>query len=197
MRSSVSASELTNAAWALTGKDEEIVEVRIKSQQEEIKKQLASLAQIQKQFGINSLPEELQKTLQQDLQKLETLQTKLKNEPGNQPVQMQLLGQQMLLCEHLRETHQELEKQRNQSSQNVRLQMLQQQQQAIAAEQQRWLLYEQQQALAQHQLLAAEQQRQFQMAQLQPQPMLSPQSHYGLASVPQVYNPYLTTVGYY
>ena len=43
--------------------------------------------------------------LQHDLQKaIEQIQSRLSDRPGNQSLQMQLLGQQMLLCEHLKET---------------------------------------------------------------------------------------------
>ena len=46
--------------------------------------------------------------LQQDLQKLEQIQSRLSDRPGKQSLQIQLLGQQMLLCEHLKETQQAL-----------------------------------------------------------------------------------------
>ena len=71
LRSSASASELTNASWALAGDSGVSTHERIKAQQAEIKKQLSSLAQLQKGVGLKSLPPKQQQMLQQDLQKLE------------------------------------------------------------------------------------------------------------------------------
>ena len=176
LRSSASASQLTNTEWAL-GEGSEVMSIdkRIKAQQAEIKRQLSSLAQLQKDVGLTSLPAQQQKILHQDLQKLEQVQTKLKDKPGNQSLQMQLIGQQMLLCEHLKEVQMALNPQQlpslglslaqNPSAQ--KLQMIQQQQQ-ILAEQQRQLYTEQQRKLEaeqQYQLaVAAEQQYQLAVA---------------------------------
>ena len=211
-RSSASASELTNASWAL-GEGDVSVDRQIKAQQTEIRKQLSSLAELQKGMGLKSLPSLQQQILQQDLQKLEQLQSRLSNKPGNQSLQMQLLGQQMLLCEHLKEAEQLLSRNvapslvHSQSAQSLKLQMLQQQQQAIA-EQQRQILLDQHRQFEleqQHQLLLAaeqqrqallaEQQRQMQMAQLA---SLQPhQPFYGGLAGMQIYSPYSTAVGYY
>ncbi len=194
LRSSASASELTNAAWALGEGDQDKIEDRTKKQRDEIKKQLASLAELQKIHGVKSLPPDNQKILHSDLQKLEILQAKRKEKPGDLTSQMQLLGQQMLLCEHLKEaqaeitTNAQLSKSpsghvHSQSAHNIKLQVLQEQQQ-ILAQQQRQILFEQQRQLeaeqqrqafiaaeqqmqeAQRQMAIAEHQRQMQLAQL-------------------------------
>lgn len=221
LRSSASASELTNAAWTLG--DSASTDERIKAQQAEIKKQLSSLAQLQKGMGLKSLPPQQQQVLQQDLQKLEQLQARLSDKPGNQSLQMQLLGQQMLLCEHLKETQQALSGSiaLNQpvlsgsvapnlvpspSAQNLKLQMLQYQQQALAEQQRQILLDQQRQYEVEQQrqlLMAAEQQRQIQLEQqrqIQLAQLAQMQAHQplqaGLTAM-HVYNPYGTAMGYY
>ena len=105
LRSSASASQLPNVAWALQGGRGEkgCGEIRIKAQQDEIKKQLNHLGELQKKSGVKALPAEKQKELQGDLQKLEMLQNKRKEKPSNANVLMQLIGQQMLLSDHLRD----------------------------------------------------------------------------------------------
>ena len=52
---------------------------------------------------MKALPPEKQKILQKDLQKLEQLQNRRKERPGNVTVITQLIGQQMLLSDHLRD----------------------------------------------------------------------------------------------
>ena len=218
MRSSASVSELTNAKWALG--DDEDLDDRIKMQQGQIKKLLESLAEVQKRFGVKSLPAPQQKLLQQDLQKLEQLQTRRKENPNALSLQMQLIGQQMLLCEHLRNASIAITQGaqvtpsrlvQSQSAQNLKLQMLQQQQQAIA-EQQRQIILEhhmqmeaeqQQQMLiaaeAQRQMILAEQQRQMHLAQQQMQAQYAQQQQLqavGMVGM-QVYNPYTAAVGYF
>ena len=190
------ALEITNAAWALTGTaDAEKMSERIKSQQAKIKNELASLSQLQKETGNKTLSPELQKMLQQDLQKLEQLQTMLKENQGNQSLQTQLLGQQMLLFEHLTEAKESIDTKEKEDEKpkekpkekpaspsptgltadtktpaNYQLQMIQQQ--ALHAEHQMQALAAEQhmQALAAEQqrqmLMAAEQQRMAQIAQM-------------------------------
>ena len=135
------------------------------------------------------------------------IQSRLSDRPGNQSLQMQLLGQQMLLCEHLKETQQALSGGvvpnlvPSHSVQNLKLQnlqMLHYQQQALAEQQRQMLLDQQRQFEAEQQrqlLMAAEQQRQIQLAQL-----AQMQSHQPLqAGVTgmHVYNPYTVAKGYY
>ena len=103
LRSSASASELTNATWALGEGTEKDIEARIKSQQVDIKKLLSALSELQKKSGVKNLPTEKQKVLQKDLQKLEKLQNKREERRGDVSVLMQLIGQQMLLSEHLKD----------------------------------------------------------------------------------------------
>jgi hypothetical protein len=76
---------------------------RIKTQQAKIKKELAAFSELQNDTGNKTLAPEQQKMLQQDLQKLEQLQTMLRTNQGNPSLQTQLLGQQVLLSEHLTE----------------------------------------------------------------------------------------------
>ena len=102
LRSSASASKITNAAWALQGSDKE-TEARIKSQQAEIKALLSSLAELQKNLGVKALPPEKQKVLQQDLSNLGELQCLSREMDNNGGVLTQLMGQQMLLSEHLKD----------------------------------------------------------------------------------------------
>ena len=209
LRSSASVSELTGTAWALSGQNGSLESIgqRIKVQQAEIKKQLATLTQLQKETGMKALPEQQQSALQKDLEKLEQLQAKLRYKPDDQSLQMQLLGQQMLLCEHLKEAQQLVISRpglaNSMSGQNIQLQMIQQQQQALA-EHQRQLLFDQQRQMQAEQqrqmLMAAEQQRQMQMAQLsaiQSPQFVSPQQTFGMGGMPQMYSPYSGTVGYY
>lgn len=105
LRSSASASALPNAAWALEGRSKDGIgsEARIKSQQAEIKKLLNHLGEVQKKSGMKALPAEKQKLLQKDLQELELLQARRKEKPGNASILTQLIGQQMLLSDHLRD----------------------------------------------------------------------------------------------
>lgn len=218
------AADYANAAWALTGvdpNDAEKMSERIKTQQAKIKQELASLSELQKETGNKTLAPDLQKMLQQDLQKLEQLQTMLRNNQGNQGLQTQLLGQQVLLSEHLTEAKESIKSKDSQPSpsptslpgamntpSNYRLQMLQQQalaaehqMQAIAAEQHMQMLAADQQrqmmlaAEQQRQMvLAAEQQRQMQMAGMQ-SPYMSPQRPaYGMSPM---YSPYANPVGYF
>ena len=202
LRSSASVSELASTAWALSGEDEKInIDQQIKMQQAEIKKQLTTLKQLQSETGVKVLPSKQQTILQQDLQKLEQLQTKLRYKQGSQSLQMQLLGQQMLLCEHLKEAQKLVTAKpsllQSPSGQSLRLQMLQQQQQALAEQQHRLLMEADQQR---QMMLAAEQQRQMQLAQfasMQGAQFMSPQS-FGYGGMPQqMYSPYGGTVGYF
>ena len=105
LRSSASASAVPDAVWALQGQPQQGVdsEARVKSQQAEIKRLLNELGEIQKKSGIKTLPAEKQKTLQQDLKYLEHLQLRLKGRPGNDSILTQLIGQQILLSDHLRD----------------------------------------------------------------------------------------------
>lgn len=105
LRSSASVSAIPHAAWALLGQSKEGTDsdARIKSQQGEIKKLLTHLGELQKKSGVKALPAEKQKVLQQDLHKLELLQTRRKEKPGNASILTQLIGQQMLLSDHLRD----------------------------------------------------------------------------------------------
>ena len=103
LRSSVSASELTNAAWALGKGSENDLEARIKAQEKEIKFLLTSLGDLQKTLGIKNLPAEKRSALQNDLKKIEKLQQMRKEKRGDTSVLMQMIGLQMLLSEHLKE----------------------------------------------------------------------------------------------
>ena len=211
LRSSASASEMTNAAWALEGQTGSL-DQRIKTQQGQIKKELSFLMQLQKATGMKSLPPQQQKVLEKDLRKLEAIQDRLSEKRGNQDLQMQLLGQQMLLFEHLKEIQTSLQVKpmmaanvptmslsHSPQSGNVALQVLQQQQQMLTeqvyVEQQRQMLMAEQQ----RQMMMAEQQRQMQLAQLQhtQQTQFMGQPQYvmpGLGGL-QMYNP--GTVAFY
>lgn len=193
LRSSASVSELTSTAWALSGEDGKVdnIERRIKNQQAEIKRQLSVLTQLQSETGVKALPAKQQTILQNDLQKLEQLQTKLRYRQGNPDLQMQLLGQQMVLCEHLREAQGAVVVKpaiaQSSAGQNLQLQLLQQQQQALAEQQQRLLF---------------EQQRQMQMTHMppfqRPQFMNPAQQVFGYGGIPQpMYTPYSGNVGFY
>lgn len=105
LRSSASASAIPDAAWALQGRPQRGVdsEARVKSQQVEIKRLLNELGEMQKKCGIKTLPAEKQKTLQQDLKNLEQLQLRLKDRPGNDSILTRLIGQQILLSDHLKD----------------------------------------------------------------------------------------------
>ena len=207
LRSSASVSEIANTAWALGADGEPIQNVgqRIKIQQTEIKRLLELLALIQKQMGMTTLPAPQQKMLQEDLQKLGKLQSKLKDKQGDRNLKMQLLGQQMLLCEHLKDAHTAITGHSpvtgitsTTTDRNLQLQFLQHQQQALAEQQRHILLERQMEAEQQRQMmLAAEQQRQMQLqAQLQATHLYAVQPQYGMAAVPQVY-PYGASMGYY
>ncbi len=178
VRSSSSVSDLTGTAWALSGEGGSLDNIgqRIKQQQDEIKKQLAALTQLQSETGVKALPTQHQTVLQKDLEKLEQLQAKLRHKQGDQNLQMQLLGQQLLLCEHLKEAQQVIASRSDlglsPSGQNIQLQIIQQQQQAaLAQQQQQALAQQQQQALAQQQQQALAQQQQQALAQQQRQIM--------------------------
>lgn len=222
LRSSASAAEISNGRWALGEGDQDKIEQRIKNQREEIKRQLAALAELQKTHGVKSLPPDNQKTLQADLQKLEVLQAKRKEKPEDLTSQMQLLGQQMLLCEHLKEAQAHVTSLPasptrmvpSQSAHSLKIQMLQEQQQILAqqqaqlyieqqrqleAEQQRQALLaaEQQMQEAQRRMAIAEHQRQLQMAQLaQYQGQQQLQMHQ-LAGMPVTYSPYGGALAYF
>lgn len=105
LRSSASVSAIPNATWALQGQDQEgeASESRIKAQEVEIKKLLHALGDLQKKSGVKHLPPEKQKELQKGLQNLEHLQTCRKEKPRNAGILAQLIGEQMLLCDHLRD----------------------------------------------------------------------------------------------
>ena len=211
-------SNTTSATWALggVGVEADNLEERVKTQQAEIKKQLSALSETQKQVGAKLLQVHQHTMLQQDLQKLEQLQTQLKSDPTDQTLLMQLLGQQTLLIEHLKEIIEELDagkkesksdkdskEEKTEEEKQLKVQQqLQQQQlhQLASADHQRQLLIEQHRQLEaekqRQMLLAAEQQRQLQMAQLSS--LQSPASHrnpYGLTALsPHAYSPY---TGYY
>ena len=106
LRSSASASNIPNATWALQGSeavDGVLSEARIKMQQDEIKILLSQLRELQKQSDVKVLPAAKQSILQRDLRNLEEIQRKQKEMPGNVTVLTQLIGQQMLLSDHLKE----------------------------------------------------------------------------------------------
>ncbi len=201
-RRSSSVSDLTGTSWALGGEDggaTDSISQRIKHQQAEIKKQLAALTQLQSETGRKALPDQHQTVLQKDLEKLEQLQAKLRYKQGDQNLQMQLLGQQMLLCEHLKEAQKMIMNRPglgpNPYGQNLQMQMMQQQQQ------QRQLMLGQMQAEQQRQMmLAAEQQRQLQLGLLPGTPFVSPaQQSFGMGGgMASMYSsPYAGTVGYF
>lgn len=222
------ADNNVSMAWALTGvdpSDSEKMSERIKTQQAKIKKELASFSELQKDTGNKTLAPELQKMLQQDLQKLEQLQTMLRANQGNQSLQTQLLGQQVLLSEHLTEAMESIKPmdpptpKATQPSPSppaanlpsvvstpadYRMQMLQQralaaehQIHAIAAKQQMQVLAAEQQR---QMVMAAEQQRQMQMQMAAMQsPFVSPQQSAfgGMNAMSPMYSPYSNPIGYY
>jgi hypothetical protein len=98
------AAQVPGAKWSLGQGDEEEIEKideKIRSQQLEIQKELTNLSRLQREIGLKNLPTLQQKLLQGDLSKLQVLQGRLKEAPTNKELQMQLVGQQMLLTEHL------------------------------------------------------------------------------------------------
>ena len=107
LRSSASASNLPNATWALNGTeavDGVESEARVKMQQDEIKVLLSRLRELQKRSNVKVLPVGKQSILQRDLKTLEQIQRKQKDMPGDVTIHTQLIGQQMLLIDHLRES---------------------------------------------------------------------------------------------
>ena len=104
--SSASASNIANATWALQGSEGQagvVSEARIKQQQEEIKMMLSHLRELQKVYNLKALPAAQQGILRRDLQNLESIQRKQHDMPGNVTLLSQLLGQQLILTDHLRE----------------------------------------------------------------------------------------------
>ena len=100
---------VSGGKWALGGdEDLENLDNRIQSQQQDIQKELNCLARLQRELGLKTLPSLQQKVLQADLQKLQAIQGELKKQPGNGKFQMQLIGQQMMLLEHLFEIQESL-----------------------------------------------------------------------------------------
>lgn len=83
--------------------DVENIDELITFQQSKIKQELVSLSQLQKESGSKTLIPQQQKVLQEDLLKLEQLQTIFTENKGNMSLQTQLLGQQMLFFSHLTE----------------------------------------------------------------------------------------------
>ena len=105
-RSSASVSDLPNATWALQGSEAQegvVNETRIKAQENEIKLLLGNLREIQKQLNVKALPVVKQSILQRDMQNLEQLRRRQREMPGNVGVLTQLIGQQMLLSDHLKD----------------------------------------------------------------------------------------------
>ena len=103
------AMKMLGTKWALGGEDDiEDLDERIKTQQLEIQRELSNLTQLQRSSGMKALPSLQQKVLQSDLQKLQAIQGKLKENPGVRELQMLLVGHQMLLCEHVKEIQQSL-----------------------------------------------------------------------------------------
>ena len=86
----------------------ENLDERIRNQQQEIQKELSCLTRLQRELGLSTLPSLQQKVLQADLQKLQAIQAKLKARPGDKEFQIQLIGQQMILVEHLYEIQESL-----------------------------------------------------------------------------------------
>lgn len=103
-------AEMTNARWALgeDSSEREELEKRIEDHQKEIKKQMATLQALQAAQDKKTLPPQQQKMLQQDLEGLKQIYTKLEESPGNMELQMQLLGLQMVLCDHLKKFQDDL-----------------------------------------------------------------------------------------
>ena len=98
------AMKMLGTKWALgDGDDIEDLDERIKTQQLEIQRELSRLTQLQRNRGMKALPSLQQKVLQSDLQKLQAIQGKLKENPGVRELQMLLVGQQMILCDHVKE----------------------------------------------------------------------------------------------
>lgn len=103
------AMKMLGTKWALGGEDDiEDLDERIKTQQLEIQRELSNLTQLQRSSGMKALPSLQQKVLQSDLQKLQAIQGKLKENPGVRELQMLLVGHQMLLCEHVKEIQESL-----------------------------------------------------------------------------------------
>ena len=103
------AMKMLGTKWALGGEDDiEDLDERIKTQQVEIQRELSKLTQLQRSSGMKALPSLQQKVLQSDLQKLQAIQGKLKENPGVRELQMLLVGHQMLLCEHVKEIQESL-----------------------------------------------------------------------------------------
>jgi hypothetical protein len=175
LRSSASASNIPNATWALQGSeavDGVVSEARIKMQQDEIKTLLSHLRELQKQSDVKVLPVAKQSVLQGDLRNLEELQRRQKKLPGNVTVLTQLIGQQMLLSDHLREAIALVKEQSFRHQQAFAQQQTTVMPQQVIGYQhplaQHQLLLEAEQQQHQQQLLlaAAEQQKQLQLAQL-------------------------------
>ena len=102
--SSSEVMRMLGMKWALGDGDEiEDLDERIRVQQQEIQRELSNLTQLQRANKMKVLPSLQQKVLHNDLQKLQDIQTKLKENPGVRELQMLLVGQQMLLCEHLKD----------------------------------------------------------------------------------------------
>ena len=107
--SSSEAALIPGASWALgEGDDLENLDERIRVQQLDIQRELTNLSRLQRELGMKTLPSLQQKVLQADLSKLQAIQSRLKAAPGNREFQMQLVGQQMLLSEHLLEIQESL-----------------------------------------------------------------------------------------
>lgn len=107
LRSSASVFDMANTTWALEGTASQefvIDDARIKAQQNEIKLLLGNLKELQKKCNLKTLPAEKQSLLQRDLKILAQLEVKRKHMPGNISFATQLMGQQMLLTDHLKET---------------------------------------------------------------------------------------------
>ena len=106
LRSSASASNIPNATWALQGTEIQegaASEARIKLQQAEIKKMLSQLREMQRRYNVKALPTMQQGILKRDVQNLEVIQRKQKDTPGNVNILTQLIGQQMILIDHLKD----------------------------------------------------------------------------------------------
>ena len=99
------AMKMLGTKWALAGDGDDIEDLdeRIRTQQLEIQRELSGLTQLQRSRGMKALPSLQQKVLQSDLQKLQAIQSKLKENPGVRELQMLLVGQQMILCDHVKE----------------------------------------------------------------------------------------------
>lgn len=103
------AAQLAGGAWALgEGDTLDNLDTRIRDQQLTIQQELSNLTRLQRDIGLKTLPTLQQKVLQADLSKLQDLQSRLKETPGHRELQVQLVGQQMMLTEHLREIQESL-----------------------------------------------------------------------------------------